>query len=333
MIRLRRLCTVLFYDNSQTQEDWTRGFLDHRTRLKAALPTTGLLKGALAGALADTSTLADQLEALLNTEEIAQRTQQTGHTATDAERTTALTRLRGNEGALRGDYLVADPAKRAELVQLLYPHGMTPYSEAKVDSLSTLLKTYLDLVTANAATLGTDFVARTTTDLTPYAGARNTQVGQQSATGQAQKDLEKLHPQLAEQLNVNYHLLSAFYRGQDTRVLDYFDPRYYDEQAPAHPGQRRERVADNRTRQVLDLSAANAAYVAVALTVTEGERLEFARGAASTDPWPTGALIVEAGKPLRVALASLPGTGPLLLARNPTGRVAHYHVELLKADG
>ena len=332
MLRLQRLCQNQFYDESQTQEDWTRGFIDHCTRLTAALPTTGGVALLLANALAATQALVGQLEAILMTHDVAQRTQQVGRTGTDTERTTALTRLRGNEGALRGDYLVADPATRAHLLQLLYPGGLQAYTRAPIDTLPGLLATYQALVGQNAATLGPAFVTATTTDLSPYAGARKAQIGQQTETDQAHQDLEKLHPAITEQLNHNYHLLSAHFRTEPTRVLDYFDARYYDDQAPAHPGQRRERVSDGRTRQVLDVSAANPAYVAVLLTVTEGERLEFALGASSSAPWPALALVVEAGKPQRLLLTGLPGVGPLLLAHNPTGRVAHYHVQLLKAD-
>lgn len=331
MIRLRRLCLNLFFDKSQTQEDWVRGFLDHRARLKAALPTAGPFAPVLAAALADTDALAAQLETLLQTYEVALRTQVTGRIATDAERVKLLGRLRGNEGALRGDYLVANLTERQRIAQLLYPHGMDDYNRAGVDTLPGLLGSYLQLVEQEKTLLGDAFVSRTKADLQPYADTRQTQVGQQTATDQALAAFDKLHLPAAEQVNHNYHLLSAHFRGNEDDVLDYFDPRYYDEQQPANPGQRRERVSPLRIRRVIDLSAVDAAYTRAMILVTAGERLAFARGTSVQDPWPADALEVENGKPVEILLTALPGTGPWLLSRNAAGRVAHYHVELRKA--
>ena len=314
----------LFKDDARSIEDTSAGFLAHNLLLQA----TADPKKVLAPAKAQTQALADKLTANETSIGKGVARQHGGRELTQAERERALTAVRENESALRNRYVVKDAAVRQRLYNLFYPDKLNPYNAATLTTLPGILRTYLNLLEDEKASVPEDFYTETVADLTPFADARESQTKQKQATQKAQKERQDLLPQLTEQLTANLHELCVYFRADRTQALTYFDPRYFEAQASARPGHHAARVATRHTNQVLDVADAQVRYTQVRLSVKENIELCFFRGDDSQTPVPADALAVTKDAPLTVLLAELPGTGPLLLVRNATAYVGHYVIDL-----
>lgn len=330
MNTIKSLCDNQFTDDSRSKSDSFAGYLDHDARLQAVAFSGDLFAAALTAAQQESATLALKVRAAQVAVGTSQARQQTGRTATKAEQKKAVKRIQDNAAALQTSYFIPNAAERQRLYDLLHPAGLTTLTEADLKDLPDLLATYLDTVEDEKAALGQTFLDQTTADLAPFTTTRDTQIKLKSATAKARDDRDELLDDIDDQLNYNYHLLSAHHRTNLSAVAAYYDPRYFDNQAPNIRGQRRGGVPAGQTEVAIDLGAADAAYVSIRLTVTDGEALEFVRVASAADPAPATWLRVVAGTPQHLALSALPGTGGLLLVRNATAKAARYRLALEK---
>ena len=330
MSSIKNLCDDQFKDSKRSQANTFAGTTDHGVRFTAEPLTGGPVAAALAAAQTQTRALMADISAAQVAVGTGQARQQTGRSATETDRKKAVKRIQENAAALENSYFMADADERQRLTELLYPNGLMTLTRADLRDLPDLLTTYLDLVDDEAAALGAAFVDQTAADLAPFTGTREEQIKRKAATAKARDARRGLVDRCTDQLTYNYHLLSAHFRAQLATVAAYYDARYFDDQQTGHEGQRRGRAAAGETKEVLDLKAADPAFQRITLTCEEGGPLEFARADAPTDPGPLVWLKVEHGAPQTVDVAALPGAGALLLVRNPTDRVAHYRVALLK---
>lgn len=330
MPSIEALCDDQFKDANRSKANTFAGTTDHGTRFTAQPLTGGPVDAALTAAQAETIALLADIKAAQVAVGTGQARQQTGRTATEADRQQAASRLKSNYAALQTDILIADPAERTRLRDLLYPAGLSALTQADLRDLPDLLATYLDLLDDEAAALGQPFLDRTLPDLAPFTGTRDEQIKRKATTTKARETRRALVDRCTDQLTHNYHLLSAHYRASRATVASYYDARFFDDQQPGYEGQRRGRAAGGETKTVLDLGAADPAFVRVTLTVESDQApLEFTRAASAAEA-PTAWLTVPPGAPLTVELAKLPGTGPLLVVRNAATTVGHYRVALGK---
>ena len=222
MVKLIRLCADVFVDLERTLEDLSAGLRDHFTRLEA-YPHGGAFDGIIT-ATRDVVARWNAIELAINA---GQNTQQGGRDATDADRETALNRLRRNYSALDA---IEDDKLRDKLTQLLYPQGLEQYNAAKLDSLDPLLAAYLKLMAdVPAGDLPTDFAARTTTDLAAFDAARDGQIGQQADTTRARQKRQAMVPEITGLLTDNYHFLCLHFRAERGQVIGFFNRRYFEE--------------------------------------------------------------------------------------------------------
>ena len=324
MQKISYLLGDLFKDDRRTIEDTSAGFLDHNLLLQIVDDP----KKALALVKGQTQALADRLTANETSIGKGVALQHGGRELTQTERDRALTIVRENESALRNRYVVKDAAVRQRLYALFYPDKLNPYNAASLTTLPGIIRTYLNLLDDEKASVPEDFYAETVADLTPFAEARETQTKQKQATQKAQKERQDLLPQLTEQLTANLHELCVFFRADRAQVLTYFNARYFEVQVSARPGHYAARVATRHTNQVLDVADAQVRYTQARLSVKENVELCFFRGDDNQTPVPADALAVTKDAPVTVLLADLPGTGALLLVSNATAYVGHYVVDL-----
>lgn len=325
MQNLLRLLGVVFADPTRSIEDTSAGFLDHNTLLQALPDRGGLLK-------ANQQRTADYAAQLLGHATAigsSQAGQQVGRTLTGAEQEKALARLKSNQAALNNDFVVPDAARRATLLQLLYPRGLDDYSKASFKTLPDKLRVYLDLVQDPKNQVPAALAEKSVEELTPFATARDRQVAQQQVTGQARQQRRQLLPLLEEQLTRNLHMLCVYYEDDRTQVASFYNNRYFGEQAAAQPGRYAGQVAKMHTNQVLNLAEAPARYTQLSLRTDDDFALAFYRTDDPQAPAPAGALLITNAAPRTVALADVPGTGALLVVRNESAYVGHYVAELL----
>ena len=330
MDSIKNLCDNRFYDAQRSLADTFGGFADHGARFLSGVFGTGPVAVLLAAAQAETSTLLAEINAVQVAVGTSQAQQQGGRAATEADRKTVVKRVQDNAAALDNSYFIADAKERARLRALLYPAGLAALTGANLRDLPALLATYMATVTTEKAALGQTFYDQTVADLAPFATTRAAQVGQKAATSQARDERADLAARVENQLTYNYHVLSAYYRTKWEAVATYYDARYFDHQATGHEGQRRGKVEATETKTVLDLGAADPAFVRVTLTVEEGKApLEFARATSAAEA-PKEWLTVAPGTSQTVELTALPGEGPLLVVRNAGATVGHYRAALGK---
>ncbi len=330
MPSIKALCDDQFRNPDRSQANTFAGLQDHGARFTAQPFSGGPVGAALAAAQTETIALMADVKAAQVAVGGGQARQQAGRAATEADKKQAIKRIQENATALDSDYFIADAAERARLTALLYPSGLMTFTEASLRDLPDLLATYLDAVDDEQAALGKPFTDRTTADLTPFTGTREEQIARKATTTKARDDRRALLDRCTDQLTYNYHLLSAHHRASLAAVAAYYDARYFDDQQTGREGQRRGRAAAGEVKTVLDLGAADPAFVSIALAVeADAAPLEFARAASAAEP-PKAWLAVAPGVPQTVALTDLPGTGPLLVVRNTTDRVGHYRVTLEK---
>ena len=223
-----------FADAHRALTDTLAGFVDHATRLASHLPTAGPLAALLKTALAETQALSLRAQAAQQALGLSLGTQKqaTGQTAT--AQTTALDRIRKNEGTLKGDALIADEPERQRLYALLYPSGLKYYTAAKLGTeLADRLDEYLTRTEAEKTALGAAFVTRTQSDLGPFRKTRETQVAGLATTSTARDDRHELIDLLDAQCDYNYHLLSAHFRQDLARPATFWNPSYYMRATPA----------------------------------------------------------------------------------------------------
>lgn len=330
MDSLRNLCDVSFHDPERSKANTFAGFLDHTARFLKPVFSGGPVDAALTAAQVEATALAEEVRAAQVAVGTSQAQQQDGRAATEADRKRAIKRVQENAAALDTSYFIADARERQRLTALLYPGGLEPLTRASLRDLPDLLATYMATVETEETALGQPFYTQTMADLAPFAATRTKQIEQKAATGQARTERRDLVADVENQLTYHYHLLSAHYRGQWATVATYYDARYFDDQQTGREGQRRGRAA-GETKTVLDLGAADPAFVRVTLTVDDDGKapLDFARAASAAEP-PTAWLAVAPDVPQTVELAKLPGAGPLLVVRNAAGTVGHYRVALGK---
>lgn len=328
MQKIGRLLGNLFADTERSIEDLTAAFLAHNTLFQPA-PDPGTVLGPNK---ARTAALATQLTALTTAVGSGQATQQAGRTLSEAERTAALARLTSNEAALRSDYVVTDEKLRARLLQLLFPGGLSAFSQAPLKSLPDLLRVFLDLVQDPENQVPAVVVTKSVEDLTPFASARTAQLVQQQATEKARTDRRALLSALEEQLTRNLHALCFAYEDDRAAAASYFPARYFEDAAPSRPGRHDGTVAPAHTNQVLDLGAAAARFTHLRLRLTQGTALAIFRTTDARQPYAGPVREVRPDAPLLLPLAQLPGTGPWLVARNAGPNTGHYVAELLTPE-
>ncbi len=316
-----------FDDDKRSQTDTFAGFSDHGVRFTGRVFGGGPVDAALTAAQTQTQALMAQVTAAQVAVGTRQAQQQVARGTTTSDRTAVNTRLKSNHAALQSDLLYPDATERARLTKLLYPQGLDHLTQADLRDLPDLLATYLQTTENEQGALGKNFLDLTKAALAPFATTRDQQIKQKGATSEARSDRRGLVDVLNEQLNFNGHLLCAHYRADLGAVASFYDGRYFDDAPAGHEGERRGRVDAGERKTVLDLGAADPAFVRVTLTASEGGPLEFARAASAAEP-PTAWLPVLTGAPQTLDLSALPGAGPLLLVRNPTDKTGHYRVAL-----
>lgn len=314
----------LFKDDNRPIEDTSAGFLEHNTLLQAIADPASkltLVKG-------QTQDLATQLTNAETAIGKGQAQQHGGRELTQTEYDKVMKIIRENESALRNRYVVKDEQLRKRLYDLLYPNKLVPYNAASLRTLPGIIRTYLDLLEDEKSNVPKELYDETVKDLSPFADARTTQQKQMQQTQKAIKARQDLLPLLTEQLTANLHELCMFYRPDQSQVLTYFSPRYFEVQGSARPGHYDGRVATRHTNQVLDVLSAQLKYSTISLAVKEDIELCFYRGNNNKTPAPADMLRVSKATPLTLPLAALPGTGTLLLVSNGTAYVGHYVVDL-----
>ena len=330
MPSIKALCDNQFRDVNRSQANTFAGTTDHGIRFAATSFAGTPLAALFAAAQAETAALLDDIKSAQVAVGGGQARQQVSRSATTTDQQKAIGRIKSNYAALQTDVLIESAAERDRLTGLLYPDGLGALTQADLRDLPDLLATYLDTLDDEAAVLGAPFVARTAADLEPFTGTREEQIERKALTTQAREARRALVDRCTDQLTYNYHLLSVHHRGKWATVAAYYDARYFDDQQPGREGQRRGRAAANELKTVIDLGAADPAFVRITLTVeADGAPLDFAR-AASAAASATAWLTVAPGTSQTVDLTALPGTGDLLVVRNATAQVGHYRVALLK---
>lgn len=325
MQNILRLLGVVFADPQRAIEDLSAGFLEHNALLQAVPdPNKFLQKNKKRS-----QDYADLLTGFNTAVGSGQAGQQVGRTLTQAEQKKALKRIQVNHANLSGDIVVPDAGLRATLLQLLYPNGLTDFSSANFKTLPDKLRVYLDLVQDAKNQVPKIIVERSVEELTPFAAARTRQLTQMQDTSKARGKRRLLLPELEEQLTRNFHCLCVVFEDNRSEVTTYYNSRYLGDDAVPHPGRHLGRVDKMHTNQVLNLAAQPARYTRLSLAVEEDFALLFYRTDDPKAPAPAEALRVDATTPVTVNLADVPGTGPLLVARNDGAYVGHYVAELL----
>ena len=327
MQNILRLLGVVFADSQRPIEDTSAGFLEHNTLLQALADPKGLLKTNKTRSQA----YAVQLMGYTTAIGSSQAGQQVGRTLTQTEKDKALARLRANHAGLSSDLVVADVALRATLLQLLYPSGLGDFSTASFKTLPDKLRVYLDQVQNPENKVPEAIATKSVEELTPFATARDKQLGQQQDTIQARNQRRQLLPALEEQLTRNLHALCVVFEDDRSQVATFYNIRYFGDAATAHPGRHPGRVDKMHTNQVLNLTEQPARYTRLSLTVDEDFDLLFYRTDDPKAPAPATALRVSNATPQVLPLAEVPGTGALLVVRNDEAFVGHYTAELLTA--
>ncbi|MBF9224015.1 hypothetical protein [Hymenobacter ruricola] len=325
MQNLLRLLSVVFADTERSIEDTSAGFLEHNTLFQALPDRAALLKANQTR----TAAYAAQLTGFNTAIGSSQAGQQVGRTLSVAEQGKALARLKSNLAALNNDFVVADAALRATLVQLLYPRGLEEYSKASFKTLPDKLRVYLDLVQDPTNQVPAALADKSVEELAPFATAREKQAAQQQATGQARQKRRDMLPLLEEQLTRNLHALCVYFEDNRSQVASFYNNRYFGEQAAAHPGRYAGQVGRAHTSQVVNLAEAPARYTRLSLAVDEDFGLSFYRTDDVKAPTPADALRVTNATPRTLPLAEVPGKGALLVVRNDSPYLGHYTAELL----
>lgn len=320
-----RLLGVVFADPQRAIEDLSAGFLKHNTLFQVVPDPNKILEANKARSQA----YAEQLMGYNTTIGSSQAGQQVGRTLTEAEKNKALARLRANHAALSNDYVVPDATLRTTLLQLLYKNGLEDFSLANYKNMPDKLRVYLDQVQNPENNVPVAIIEKSIDELTPFATAREKQLKQKKDTTTARGKRRQLLPALEEQLTRNFHCLCVVFEADRLEVATFYNSRYLGDDAVPHPGRHIGRVDKMHTNQVVNLGAQIVRYTRLSLVVEEEFALFFYRGNDTKAPVPADALRVSADTPLTVALADLPGTGPLLLVRNDGAYVGHYEVQLL----
>ena len=338
MFDVDKFAADLFDDEDQAHAALYAGFLDHNEKVQAAtdLPATGPL-GALATAMkADTAALAVEARAAQENLNVAERAQVAASGDAADGRATAEKALSRIGGLITG--VITDPKEQDRLRKLLFPQGAEQYTDAKLGDLAVLLAGFLSTLRTHKAAFGVmadTVVSQTETAFAAFTGTRAEHVTEQTDTAKARETRQALRARLTGRLTDNYHLLSLIYAANRAQVKNYFTQRYFERRRVSNPvGERRRAVQATHTQTLLDLGTYTAPerYHAVQLRLTEGGPAHFYRATAAADPEPTNALVLPPGPDaLHVfRLADVPGTGPRLMLRNPSGHVIHVELVLLE---
>ena len=338
MTDFEKLCADLFVSKDQPMAALFAGFIDHDQKIQAAtdLPTSGPFAALVATMLTTSAALAKDAKDAQEILNISEREQGGASDEATDGRATAQAAISRVNALITG--VVAGEKAQEALRKVLFPQGAVQYTAAKIGDLPTLLAGFLSTLTTHKAafgSMGDGLVTDTKAAFDAFAAARTAHTTEQTDTGKARTTRRDLVPSLTGCLTDNYHLLSLIYAANRAQVKNYFTQRYFERRRASNPaGERRRAVQANHTQTLLDLGTYTTPerYHAVQLRLTEGGPAHFYRATIAADPEPANALVLPPGPDaLHVfGLADVPGTGPRLMLRNPSGHVVHVELALLE---
>lgn len=214
------------------------------------------------------------------------------------------------------------------IYESFYPHGMSEYTEARLDDLTTILSRFGSAAATHLTATDPTEVSAINADILAFNNARTAQHTVFAEEDMLRTGRNVTRKELTRQLTRNLLIIAADMIDDADRFNDYYDPSYL-------PRNNNSTDADGIFQGTVDAGATvniaqdMATDVQLRITNTGAAKLTFCFAAADTDVCLAGANLVP-GESRTVTAADLgPGAGPNLNVTNIDLVQGAYTVEVL----